>query len=90
MKFLKLLGIATATLFASALLIAQSSSAVQAQELEWHRIFGIPEAFNVVGSGTGAVGGGAPWTTTSGDAEVDLKDGKDQVQRRRIGAGSWG
>ncbi len=76
MKFLKLLGIATATLFASALLIAQSSSAAQAQELEWHRIFGIPEAFNVVGSGTGAVGGGAPWTTTSGDAEVDLKDGK--------------
>jgi hypothetical protein len=76
MKFLKLLGIATAALFASALLIAQSSSAAQAQELEWHRIFGIPEAFNVVGSGTGAVGGGAPWTTTSGDAEVDLKDGK--------------
>jgi len=76
MKFLKLLGIATAALFASALLIAQSSSAAQAQELEWHRIFGIPEAFNVVGSGTGAVTGGAPWTTTSGDAEVDLKDGK--------------
>jgi hypothetical protein len=76
MKFLKFLGVTTAALFASAFLIAQSSSAGQAQELEWHRIFGIPEAFNVVGSGTGAVAGGAPWTTTSGEAEVDLKDGK--------------
>jgi hypothetical protein len=26
-------------------------------------------------NGTGAVGGGAPWTTTSGHAEVDLKTG---------------
>ena len=76
MKLLKFLGVTTAALFASAFLIAQSSSAGQAQELEWHRIFGIPEAFNVVGSGTGAVPGGAPWTTTSGEAEVDLKDGK--------------
>jgi hypothetical protein len=76
MKFVRLLGVATAALFASALLVALNSGAAQAEELEWHRIFGIPEAFNVVGSGTGAVGGGAPWTTTSGDAEVDLKDGK--------------
>ncbi len=75
MKFLRLLGMATAALFASALLIAPSVRADQGQELEWNRIFGIPEAFNVVGVGTGAVGGGAPWTTTSGEAEVDLKSG---------------
>ena len=76
MKFLKVLGIVTAALFALTVLIAPSSRADQAQELEWHRIFGIPEAFNIVGVGTGAVEGGAPWTTTSGEAEVDLKDGK--------------
>src|ERR1700676_2136738 len=73
MKFLKLLRVGTAVLFASAWLMGFSSA--QAQEVQWHRIFGIPEAFNVVGSGTGAVGGGAPWTTTSGHAEVDLKTG---------------
>jgi hypothetical protein len=75
MKFLKLLRVGTAALFASAWLIGFSSGRAQAQEVQWHRIFGIPEAFNVVGSGTGAVGGGAPWTTTSGHAEVDLKTG---------------
>src|SRR5258708_16057391 len=75
MKFLKLLRVGTAVLFASAWLIGFSSGRAQAQEVQWHRIFGIPEAFNVVGSGTGAVGGGAPWTTTSGHAEVDLKPG---------------
>ena len=75
-EILKVLGIVTAALFALTVLIAPSSRADQAQELEWHRIFGIPEAFNIVGVGTGAVEGGAPWTTTSGEAEVDLKDGK--------------
>ncbi len=73
MKFLKLLRVGTAALFATAWLIGFSSGRAQAQEVQWHRIFGIPEAFNVVGSGTGAVGGATPWTTTSGHAEVDLK-----------------
>ena len=54
MKFLKVLRVGTAALFASAWLIGFSSGRAQAQEVQWHRIFGIPEAFNVVGSGTGA------------------------------------
>lgn len=71
----------TAALFASALLIALNSSAVQAKTLKWHHIFGLVEAGNVVGVGTaspptsGEVTGGAPWVVTSGDAEVNLNTG---------------
>jgi hypothetical protein len=81
MKFCKLLGVATAALFASALLIALVSAAAQAQDLKWHQIFGIPDAFNVVGVGAvspgrGAVTGAVPWVTTSGHADVNLITGK--------------
>ncbi|HTY56248.1 MAG TPA: hypothetical protein VMB26_13655 [Candidatus Binataceae bacterium] len=76
MKVSKFLNIAAAAVLASFCLTAVSASSAQAQLLEWHRIFGIPEAFNVVGSGTGAVTGGAPWVTSSGHAIINLKNGK--------------
>ncbi len=72
MKFLRTTIVAfLAPVFALAL----SSGLANAQTLHWHRIFGIPEAFNVVGSGTGKVTGGIPWVTTSGHAEVNLSTG---------------
>jgi hypothetical protein len=76
MKVSKLITIAATALLASFCFMAVSPNSAQAQVLEWHRIFGIPEAFNVVGSGTGAVGGGAPWVTSSGHATINLKNGK--------------
>jgi len=82
MKFSAFSRIAAAAALASACLVTWSPASAQAQlggsqsqTLVWHRIFGIPEAFNVVGSGTGAVNGGAPWVTTSGNAKINLKKG---------------
>lgn len=72
----KYLRTGTAALLASAFLIALNSSAVQAKSLDWHRMFGLVEAGNIVGVGTGAVAGAAPWVTTAGRASVNLKTGK--------------
>lgn len=45
-------------------------------EVEWREIVGIISPGNIVGSGTGKVtGGGAPWHTSDGHAEVDLTTG---------------
>src|ERR1700675_1112885 len=45
-------------------------------ELEWKQIVGIVLAGNTVGSGTGKVtGGGLPWHTSRGSAEVNLTTG---------------
>ena len=50
-------------------------------EVEWKQIVGIIQPGNKVGSGTGQVaGGGQPWTTASGSAEVDLVTGRFQFQ----------
>jgi hypothetical protein len=50
-------------------------------EVEWKQIVGIIQPGNKVGSGTGQVaGGGQPWTTASGSAEVDLATGRLQFQ----------
>jgi hypothetical protein len=85
MSFYKCFRPATMACLASALLISLSAAAAQAKELEWNGIFGLIEAFNVVGVGTptppdnptsGAVTGAAPWVTTSGHAKVDLDSGK--------------
>ncbi len=52
------------------------STAESSGEVGWEQIIGIIQAGNVVGSGTGAVtGGGQPWSTTEGEAEVNLKNG---------------
>src|SRR5262245_51117448 len=50
-------------------------------EVEWKEIVGIIQPGNKVGSGTGQVaGGGQPWTTASGSADVDLATGRLQFQ----------
>ena len=96
MTFGKFVRAATAALFASAMLVALSSGAAQAdQELEWHGIFGLIEPFNVVGVGTptppppansttGQVTGAAPWVTISGHAEVDLDTGTANFKVRGL------
>ena len=81
MKLCKVLRSGTVAVMASALLVALSSAAAQAKELEWRGIFGLIEAFNVVGVGapnpnSGAVTGAAPWVTVSGHADVNLDTGK--------------
>lgn len=66
-----------------------SAIPAQAQDVRWETIIGIirqgglnpanePVAVaNAVGSGTGAVqGGGQPWSTTGGEAQVDLLTGE--------------
>jgi len=84
MKFFALLRMVAATLFTAACLIALSTGPAQAQVVSWQRIFGIPQAFNVVGKGTGAVTGGAPWVTTSGNASVNLSNGNANFQVRGL------
>jgi len=50
-------------------------------EVEWRQIVGIIQPGNKVGSGTGQVaGGGQPWTTAGGSADVDLAAGRLQFQ----------
>ncbi len=56
-------------------LIALAVSA-NAQSASWKQVVGIIPAGNVVGSGTGKIAGGfLPWTTSSGNAHVNLKTG---------------
>ncbi len=46
------------------------------ETMQWQQIIGIIQAGNTVGSGSGKVtGGGQPWHTTSGRAEVNLTTG---------------
>ena len=51
--------------------------------LKWIAMPGIIQTNNVVGSGTGEVlGGGQPWTTLGGGAQVNLGTGRGQFQVR--------
>ena len=62
---------------------ASSPGAALARDMvvEWKQVIGIIQAGNTVGSGTGKVtGGGAPWTTRGGSAEVNLSTGRLQFQ----------
>lgn len=53
------------------------SDDVNNPEVEWRQIIGIIQAGNTVGTGTGKVtGGGQPWHTIGGSAEVDLTTGE--------------
>lgn len=61
-------------------LLALSAGTAHAQKVRWQQMFGIQEAGNVVGVGTGQVTGGAPWEITGGSALVDLKTGKVRFQ----------
>jgi hypothetical protein len=55
--------------------IGASSGITAADDLLWKTVEGIQQTSDVVGSGTGQVTGGAPWDTTGGSVEVDLKNG---------------
>ena len=53
-----------------------ASPSLAETEVEWKQIVGIIAPGNTVGSGTGKVtGGGAPWHTSRGSAEVNLTTG---------------
>jgi len=67
-----LLGIAGASLVAT----AAPSRADDSDVVHWQTVIGIIQAGNLVGSGTGqATGGGQPWSTTGGEAGVNLRNG---------------
>ena len=53
-----------------------ASPSIAETELEWRHIVGIISPGNTVGTGTGKVtGGGLPWSTSGGSAEVNLTTG---------------
>lgn len=73
-----------ATLLITLVAFGRNASLTQAGErwhedslrVEWETILGIPQAGNLVGTGTGQVtGGGQPWSTTGGQARLKLSDG---------------
>jgi hypothetical protein len=60
-----------------AAVIGQDAIAGQDDVPRWLSVIGIAQAGNVVGSGTGAIaGGGIPWSTLDGHAQVDLERGE--------------
>jgi hypothetical protein len=62
-------------LFATMSLLAATAHIAAAQELRWKTVMGIKESGDVVGVGSGAVTGGAPWETLGGSVEVNLSTG---------------
>jgi hypothetical protein len=62
---------------AAALLLTSSLAGADSAKVKWDDVIGIIQALNAVGTGTGrVVGGGAPWSTSSGKAQIDLHSGK--------------
>lgn len=60
----------------AALLASTLAARADGNVAHWQTIVGLIQPGNVVGSGTGVVlGGGQPWTTTGGEAGVDLNNG---------------
>ncbi len=59
-------------LVALSALLGPGATGAQAQEVQWQTIIGIIQAGNVV---RGIPGGGQPWSTTGGEAAVDLGTG---------------
>jgi hypothetical protein len=69
----------------SVLLLAMSATAGKGDNVRWRDIIGIVEAGNVVGKGTvggftSGIPGGAPWSTLSGGAKVNLSNGQVQFE----------
>jgi len=77
MRSLKLISASMASLF---MLLGLTLTAIQAQAasttLKWGNIVGTAVFGDVVGVGSGAVDGAAPWNTTKGAASVNLTSGK--------------
>jgi hypothetical protein len=59
-------------------LVAMSATAGQAQNLKWRDIIGIVTAGDLVG--VPGIPGGAPWSTQSGGAKVNLSNGQVQFE----------
>ena len=59
-------------------LVAMSATAGQAQNLRWRDIIGIVTAGDLVG--VPGIPGGAPWSTQSGGAKVNLSNGQVQFE----------
>jgi hypothetical protein len=55
---------------------APTLAQAQGAQVRWERIIGIQQPFDLVGTGTGQVTGGAPWETTDGSARVNFHTGK--------------
>jgi hypothetical protein len=54
-------------------------------KVRWDNVVGIIQAGNVVGTGTGQVtGGGQPWFTEQGKAEIDLHTGRLKFRVRGL------
>jgi hypothetical protein len=68
--------LAVGSLVAVAAFLGITPDSVAAQELHWKTVMGIKESGDVVGVGTGAITGGAPWETLGGRVEVNLDNGK--------------
>jgi len=56
--------------------MAINANSAAAQKVRWQTILGIKESGDVVGVGTGAISGGAPWETLGGSVKVNLNTGK--------------
>jgi hypothetical protein len=69
-------GSVVASLLALLVFIGINANAAAPKELRWKTIIGIKESGDVVGKGTGAISGGAPWETLGGSVDVNLKNGK--------------
>ena len=76
MRLAKSLTFVAATIVTSTWLVGPGASPAQAQIVRWRQVIGIIEKGNPVGVGAGQVtGGGQPWSTTRGEAQVNLGTG---------------
>jgi hypothetical protein len=67
----------TMSVMFTAALVSLGSAGADSATVKWDDVIGIVQAGNLVGSGTGRItGGGQPWTTQSGKAQVDLRTGR--------------
>src|SRR5437016_14040727 len=66
---------------ASALLISAITSPAAADDVRWGTVVGIVQAGNSVGN---IAGGGQPWTTLGGHANVDLSAGRVEFEVRGL------
>jgi hypothetical protein len=67
----------TMSVMFTTLLVSLGSVAADPLTVKWDDVIGVIQAGNQVGSGTGRItGGGQPWSTQGGKAQVDLRTGR--------------
>ena len=65
------------SVISAAMLLGVVAADADSPTVKWEDVVGIVQASNRVGTGTGQItGGGQPWTTQSGKAQVDLGTGR--------------